>query len=219
MLLGGALAGCATPISQPPDRTTPSPSLMATAVEVVPARAETPIDPFPVPAGEPRQKRVLSKRFQLSIPLPDRPGWALIRDKSSFLVMRHVATESELVARLWRESENMTRQRCEANVRLIRDVPEVERQIDERVIEVPLDFDTEVKVGLSIAEPGAPIGGQLLAFGASARWCFAFVYQTTARGPGAERVVGDRLAVIEGLTLDGIERRLGTQLGAGPDAR
>jgi len=144
-----------------------------------------------------------------------------VRDKSSFLVMEHAATRSRLIARLWQEGENMSRQRCEEVTRLIRDLPTVDQVIDERVIEVPAGFDTAVTVGLSAAPSavpsavnGGPISGHVLAFGASARWCFAFAYTTSAQGSGAERKVGDRLAVIQGLTLEGIERRLATEIDA-----
>ncbi|HHH28705.1 MAG TPA: hypothetical protein ENK57_10230 [Polyangiaceae bacterium] len=160
---------------------------------------------------------MLSQRLQLSIPLPDRPGWLIVREKGSFLVLDHAATGSRLVVRIWQEGENMSRERCEDVTRLIRDVPTVERVIDERVIEVPEGFDTAVRVGFSTPRatgvpPTAPIAGHVLAFGASARWCFAFVYSTEADGPAAERTIGDRLAVIRGLTLGGLERRLSADI-------
>ena len=111
----------------------------------------------------------------------------------------------------------MSRQRCEEVTRLIRDVPSADRVIDERVVEVPEGFDTAVTVGFSTparstAATPAPIAGHVLAFGASARWCFAFAYTTEAEGLGAERTVSDRLAVIQGLTLEGLERRLATDI-------
>lgn len=210
LLLFAAASACSAAPEPPPTRhgvTQAAPSAPRSRPAVDPAP-----EPFPVPAGEPAHRRVLSQRFQLSIPLPDRPGWLLVRDKSSFLVMDHAATRSRLVARIWQEAENMSRQRCEEVARLIRDVPVNERVIDERVIDVPRGFDTAVSVGFAAAGPGEPITGQVLAFGASARWCFAFVYTTRATGPGAERAVGDRLAVIQGLTLEGIERRLATDI-------
>lgn len=180
-----------------------------------------PVDPFPVPAGEPKHQRVLSQRFQLSVALPDRPGWLLVRDNGSFLVMDHAATRSRLIARIWQEGENMSRQRCEEVTRLIRDVPRADRVIDERIVEVPAGFDTAVTVGFSSpassatsTSEGGAIAGHVQAFGASARWCFAFAYTTEAEGPDAERTVGDRLAVIQGLTLEGMERRLSTDIDA-----
>ena len=141
----------------------------------------------------------------------------MVREKTSFLILDHAATRSRLIARLWQEGENMSRQRCEEVTRLIRDVPSADRVIDERVVEVPEGFDTAVTVGFSTparstAATQAPIAGHVLAFGASARWCFAFAYTTEAEGLGAERTVSDRLAVIQGLTLEGLERRLATDI-------
>lgn len=129
--------------------------------------------------------------------------------------MDHAATRSRLIARIWQEGENMSRQRCEEVARLLRDLPTADRVIDERLVEVPAGFDTAVEVGFSDAAPAvaaAPLAGHVLAFGASARWCFAFAYTTQAEGNGAERTVGDRLAVIQGLTLEGLERRLTTDM-------
>ena len=97
---------------------------------------------FEVPPGEPRYRRVLSKRFGVSLPLPDRKGWTLERDRSSFLVMKHAATSSSLVVRVWREGENMNRDRCEARVRRLRDLPLRGREINRRPVDRPTGFDT-----------------------------------------------------------------------------
>jgi hypothetical protein len=175
---------------------------------VVPAPSAPVIEPFDAAPGEARFTRVLSKRFQLSVPLPNRSGWVALPDrKSSFLAFEHPSTQSRLVLRLWREDERMHRDVCEQRARLARDLPTRGRTIDSRQVDAPRGFDTQADVGFTEASKGAPIVGYLLGFGASGRRCFAFSFDTQASGADAERIVGDRLAVILGITLEGVEIR------------
>ncbi len=132
------------------------------------------------------------------------------RVKSRFLVLEHAASASELLIALWREGDIMNHQRCERHARMLRELPtRGEGLLSRRTVAVPSGFDTQVDVGFSVAGPGAAIAGWALAFGGLGRECFAFIYRTRATGADAERIVGDRLAVMQTLTLEGIERRLG----------
>jgi hypothetical protein len=144
----------------------------------------------------------------MSIPLPDRPGWKLVRPgRSRFLVLRHAATASQLVLRDWREDERMNRARCEKRARIWRDFVERERLVSERFIDLPKGYDTRVDVGFSLpagAADQSPIGGYVLAFGARGRRCFAFIYSTSASGPGAETRISERLAVLQTRVLEHI---------------
>lgn len=176
------------------------------------------IDAFPSPAGEPKFKRVVSKRLRLSIPLPNRSGWKLKREKSMFVVLEHAATSSKLLVALWREDELMNRQRCEERARLLRDLPQRADVLSTRLLPVPKEFDTQVDVGFDTAGEAAPLHGYALAFGGLARECFAFVYTTMASGEGRERIVGDRLAVMQTVALEGVERRPGGVIGREPNA-
>lgn len=81
------------------------------------------------------------------------------------------------------------------------------RLVDEARVTALPGFDTRVSVGFDAPGPGQPIAGYLLAFGASVRRCFAFVYTTTASGAHAEQLVGDRLAIMHTRSLVRIERR------------
>lgn len=165
------------------------------------------LDAFPSPQGEPKFKRVLSKRLKLSIPLPNRSGWVMKREKSSFLVLEHAATSSTLLVGLWREDTMMNRQRCEQQARLLRELPRRDGEVLSTVdVHVPAGFDTRIDVGF-VATGEQPLAGWALAFGGLARECFAFVFTTTAAGDDAERIVGDRLAVMQTLALEGLERR------------
>ncbi len=181
--------------------TAPIPSVQPEVVEPLELPA------FPVAAGEPRYRTVLSKRLQLSLPLPDRRGWTMQRERSTFLVLDHAATSSSLVVRVWRESDNMNRQGCERQARRLRDMPARGQEISRRLEELPAGFHSQVDVGFTASAATEPVGGYVLAFGASARRCFAFAYTTTAAGPGAEQIVADRLVSIDGLTLAGVELR------------
>jgi hypothetical protein len=200
LLLALAFAACSSSAAMPPDEPPPPPA--PTPPPIV-APAPTQSLPFPVAPGEAPFRTVRSQRFQLSLPLPDRAGWSLDPEKgSSFLVMRHAATASTLVVRRWLAQAPMNRARCEEAVRLIRDLPAREGELASRFLDVPPGFDTRVDVGAAAGPEGPQ--GWLLAFGASGRRCFAFVYTTEATGPDAEQVVGDRLAVIQTMVLERI---------------
>jgi hypothetical protein len=202
----------ANPIPAPPPV-----QVMTTEPRVAPAPEPPALDAFPAPEGEPRYKRVLSKRLRLSIPLPNRSGWKMKREKSSFLILDHASTASRLLVSIWRENELMNRDTCEERARWLRELPKRSGEtLSSRGVKVPPGFDTEVDVGFASEGEGAPIDGWVLAFGGRARECFAFIYTTTSSGDGAEQVVGDRLAVMQTLTLEGIERRTGIGIGREP---
>ncbi len=186
--------GCSAPaIAEPP------PPVATTAEPPRPAPVE--IDPFG--PGEPA--RVLSKRLQLSLLLPDRPGWVMAPQKGSFLVLDHAASGSQLMASLWLDDEMMSHERCEARARLLRALPARGRILTSEVMDRPAGFSTRVDIGFDAGSAaGGPIGGHLLAFGAAGRRCFALIFTTTAAGAGAERLVGDRLASIHSLTVEGL---------------
>ena len=187
----------------------PGPTAPATAALPPPA------DLAAAPVG-----RVFSARFGLSVPLPDAANWRLDHGRSSFLVLDHAATSSRLVVRTWRETENMNHQRCEQRARARRDLPvrHEDGALSQQTLDVPPEFDTVVDVGFAAQAPGEPVSGYVMAFGGWVRQCFAYIYTTSATGPGAERVVGDRLAVMDARSLGGIEVRSDTAPQVGPGA-
>jgi hypothetical protein len=131
----------------------------------------------------------------------------MVRDKGSFLTLDHPASGSRLLVSLWREDELMNRTLCESRARLLRDLPRPGAQLlSERFVNIPEGFDTLVAASFDGAE-GEPLTGRLIAFGGHARECFAFIFTTTAAGDEAEQILGDRLAMLQTLTLEGIERR------------
>lgn len=151
-----------------------------------------------------------SRRFDLVVPLPDGRAWRIDDHASGWLVATHPPTSSVLLVRTWTEDAIVNRERCEARARLWRDLPRRDsiELVEERAIPVPPDFDTHVEIGVQGAtgEDGA-IEGVAMAFGGWAHRCFAYVLTTAAHGHGAERVVGERLAVMVEGSLAKIETR------------
>ncbi len=215
VLAAGVLSGC------PPTQTTVSPVASASTNVSASTSAGTaalppkPLDfPFPTRPGERHFARVKLKRFDLSISIPDPAGWKVRRERSRFALLDHPETASSLVLRLWLESENMSRKRCEERARLWRDLPKRGQAISNRSIDVPRGFDTQVDVGFSASKPGEPLTGYVMAFGAWARRCFAFAYTTSATGADAEQKIGDRLALVQGRTLEAMRVQRATDLDA-----
>jgi hypothetical protein len=132
--------------------------------------------------------------------LPDRARWSAVNEQaSSFVVLDHAPTSSRLVLRLWSESEVVSRESCEERARALRELPAADGE--PTLSAAPQGFDTAVSLGVLTSKPGAPLRGYLLAFGAAARRCLAFVFTTDASGPDAERRIAERLATMEEITL------------------
>jgi hypothetical protein len=145
-----------------------------------------------------------SARFELSVPLPEGKAWRIDDHAGPWLSAVHAASSSTLVVRSWTEDGRVTRRRCEERARLWRDLPDPARAeaVQERSLDAPAGFDTFVSVGVLAGKPDTPLAGFALAFGGRAHRCFAWAYTTTASGPAAAGVVGERLATM-------VERSLG----------
>jgi hypothetical protein len=159
---------------------------------------------FPRAPGERAFERMSVPKQQLSIPLPNRSGWRSLPDPGTFVVLEHAATRSRLLLRVWREPEVMSRQACEERARLLRELPPSGGELGTSRVDAPRGFDTKVVAGVATTEPGEPLVGYLVAFGASVHRCFALAYTTEASGPSPEETIGNRLAVVEGLIVRGI---------------
>jgi hypothetical protein len=203
------VAGCSSSVTS-----TVEPDLPGALPPTLPAAGST-ADPHTPPVAPQRAPfgpsvtftRVTSRRFGISIPLPDRPGWKLMKQpRSRFLELRHERTQSQLVIRSWHEDDRMNRARCESRARVWRPLAQRGRGISERFIDLPKGYDTRVDTGFTF-EAGVPTGGYVIAFGARARKCFAFVYTTRTSGPDAEAQISERLAVMQTGVLEHIERR------------
>lgn len=171
-----------------------------------PATSATPAPPPPLSAAAWGTFR--SERFELELPLPaggpDGRAWRIDNHGSPWLSATHAASESTLLARSWTEDGRVSHQRCEERARLWRTLPDPARAetVNARFIDAPAGFDTFVSVGLVTGKQDAPVSGFAVAFGGHGHRCFAWIYTTTASGPGAGPILGERLATM-------VERSLG----------
>ncbi|AUX46161.1 hypothetical protein SOCE26_076660 [Sorangium cellulosum] len=162
--------------------------------------------PPPADLGEGELGEYRSERFDLLLPLPDARGFRVEDGGDPWLVATHAAAQTSLLVRAWREDGRASRAACEARARLWRDLPRRDPSFTavERRIDAPEGFDTLVEIGVAETPPGAPIQGFALAFGGSGRRCIAFIAETRARGPSAERLVAERLAAVVEISLGGL---------------
>lgn len=217
--LAGATGPAARPATPAPRRALrPAAALLALlAAALLAACAPAPAAPPPSPPrpaappppstlGEGELGVYRSERFDLRLPLPDARGFRVEDGEGPWLVATHAASSTSLLVRTWREDGRASRAACEARARLWRDLPRPDRDLTavERRIDVPEGFDTVVEIGVADAPPGAPIEGFAVAFGGYGRRCFAFVAETRAAGPSAERVVAERLAAVVEISLGGL---------------
>ncbi len=176
-------------------------------VAIIPAVSQRPtpvVAAAPKGLGDGRAVEFVSARFGLRLPLPDSKSWRIDDHGGHWLIATHAGAASELVVRTWREEAVMNRGRCEERARFWRKIPERESAdiVEKHNINVPPDFDTVVEVGVIAPVPskkgkaGEPLRGFALAFGGKGRRCFAWIYTTSAGGPGAEAVLGERLATM-----------------------
>ena len=137
-------------------------------------------------------------------PSPTAARWRIDDHSGPWLSATHAASESTLLARSWTEDGRVTHERCEERARLWRTLPDPARaeEVKARSIDAPAGFDTFVSVGVVTGKPDAPVSGFAVAFGGHAHRCFAWIYTTTASGPGAGPLLGERLATM-------VERSLG----------
>lgn len=132
-----------------------------------------------------------------SMPLPEDMAWKVDDVKDAWFVATHAASNTQVVARTITTDGLANRARCEARARNLRPLPEREGAsiVERRRIDLPSGFDTIVEVGLLPTNPGQPITGYILAIGGWSKRCFAYALTTSAKGPGADEAVGDRLAL------------------------
>jgi hypothetical protein len=137
----------------------------------------------------------VSKRYGMKLRLPNSSGWKINDSKSRWLVASNEGEGSNLLVRLWRGENRMTRDKCEEIARGFRKLPvrEGAEIVSEQLVDVPPGFDTRADVGLMTDSKGG-LYGFILGFGGLGRKCFAYVYVTRAEGPGADTVVANRLA-------------------------
>jgi hypothetical protein len=207
-------AGCGAAEPAPPPAPLPPIAKRANAATRSPAPTSD-ADPFGTPVGAKRFGWVRSERFGLSIPLPDPNAW-VVAAGGSFLRLDHPASQSRLWVRIWRDSDRMDHKSCERSARLSIDLPSGGDVFEHAPVPVLAEFDTHAGLSVRRSAADAPVEGALVAFGGRLRECFGYVFTTAAVGADAERVVGERLAIIRGRSLERLERsRVMPEVGRG----
>jgi hypothetical protein len=157
--------------------------------------------------------RYRSKRFALSLALPDGPVWRIDDHSQPELVATHALTRSKVVVTVFHADEIVGRAQCEALSRARKIVPTGDlRTLEDEASYTQQTFDTRVWVAV---EPGAGPNGSLIgyvmAFGGFLRKCFAFVFSTQVDDAAEEPVLASRLAfararILGELALDDVLR-------------
>jgi hypothetical protein len=145
---------------------------------------------------------------QLLLPLPDRGGWARLEGSPSAVWLAHRASGTVLRVRGWLERRSVTAAECAERATLawphlpVLDSPGV---LDRRPLLAPTGYRGWVT--LTVARAGSSaIEGRLGAVGAGPGRCFALELVTRAGGPGADRVVGETLALFAAGSVDRLTR-------------
>jgi hypothetical protein len=152
--------------------------------------------------------RFHSRRFQLSVPLPDGRTWKIDDRSRPELTATHEPTASRLTLWRSREDELMNRHKCEARARARGSVPDESLPtIDDHVTVGPDAYDSRVLVLVDPGRPGGAMEGHVLLFGAFLRQCLFFHLVTRVPGAMDDDVLSARLAVareriVGGITMD-----------------
>jgi len=149
-----------------------------------------------------------SKRFQLSVPLPEGKAWKVDDHSKPDLIAVHNGTTSRLAIVTTQEEELMNRQRCEARAKTMGYIPNAPlTTVDEQVVTGPDAYDSKIWVALDAGKPGGGVEGHVFLFGAFLRRCLLVHLTTAVPSAKDEEVLAGRLAlatsrIVKAITLD-----------------
>jgi hypothetical protein len=163
--------------------------------------------------------RIVSRALEIEV--PEVADWQY-RAGKSWVRLEHAPSDSKLELWLARAERVVRPSDCEARARLERpDLwrPAPENTIENRELDAPAGFRSELHVGID-AKPGEPVlSGYVVAFGAAVGRCFAAEFVTRVEGgSGAELELARRLDLIASRTLPNIVLR-GVEDRVGPPER
>ncbi len=182
----------------------------AVALPAAPGAAPVSRSLRPLPSGlEGPTSTVVSRTQRVEFPLPDADHWGVMQSPSPGLRALHRRTGSSLIVRAWKAAEPSSGRACGRQARRwYPDIGPVEAasvlRRSERVIEPA--YRATVIAAVWPAAPAGVVRGQVQAFGADVRNCFAMVFSTAASGPRAVQVVAERLAAMEATTFARVRR-------------
>ncbi len=191
------------------------------------ANAEGPADvPIAAPAQGPAQPypdapgawgRFHSRRFRMTIPLPDIDAWQIDDHSQPDLVAKEPRTRSTLLARMEDETRFMNHDHCEARARELGLAPSGElKTIVDELVNAPAAYDTRVRVQIESA-PGKLVG-HVTAFGADMRRCLMVHLTTEVAGEEDEQALSDRLAMARVRTIGGLKLEMPGDIARLPEA-
>jgi len=149
-----------------------------------------------------------SKRFQLTVPLPEGRAWKIDDHRAPELVAVHPATSSRLTVLATQEEELMNRHRCEERARARGWVPKSTLTTVEDEVHVGPDaYDSRVWVAIDAAKEGGGVEGHVYLFGAFLRRCLLVHLSTSVPSASDQAVLASRLAIgstriVKAITLD-----------------
>lgn len=148
-----------------------------------------------------------SRRFQLSVPLPDGRDWKIDDHRTPMLVATHAATDSRLTLLGTFEEPLMNRQRCEARAEALgMGRSKTLTTVEDEVHVGPAAYDSRVLVGID-GRPDGKLEGHVYLFGAFLRRCLLVHLVTSVPSAKDEGVLAARLAIastriVEAVALD-----------------
>lgn len=193
LALAGLALGCAG-ASAAPAIATPAPASAAR--------------PAAYPEDDASWGRYHSKRFLLTVPLPDGKAWRIDDHSRPSLFALHEGTSSRLSILKTREDDLMNRKKCEERARELGWVTsKTLTTVEEEVTVGPDAYDSRVWVAIDAAKGGPGLEGHVYLFGAFLRGCLLVHLSTRVPAANDEDVLAARLAVarariIRGMTLD-----------------
>lgn len=179
------MAGCGSPAATKP----PAPDLVTTSAH--PVR-------FTADAGA--WGAFHSKRFNVSVPLPDGKQWKIDDHRTEDLVATHAPTSSRLTLRAEFEEQLMNRARCEERAVALGILPADAEQrfttVEDDAWVGPESYDSRVWVAVEAGRPGGAVVGHVFLFGSWIKRCL-LVHFATEVPAKEEELLADRLAVAE----------------------
>ncbi|WP_394846620.1 hypothetical protein LZC95_04035 [Pendulispora brunnea] len=149
-----------------------------------------------------------SKRFGLTLPVPEPKNWAVDDHSQRDLMVRHAKTRSFVQMYATTEPSLVNRQRCEERARALGIVPATATKfttVEDEPTVGPGAYDTRVWVAIA---PGAtdkdPIVGHVFAFGGYVRKCLFFHFQTEVASARDESALSARLALVRTRVLGSV---------------
>ena len=141
-----------------------------------------------------------SKRFNVTVPLPDGKEWKIDDHKSDELVATHAPTSSRLTLRAEFEEQLMNRARCEARARAVGVVPDNAEAafttVEDDAWIGPESYDSRVWVAVEAGRPDGGVVGHVFLFGSFVKRCL-LVHFSTEVPAKEEELLASRLAVAE----------------------